>query len=186
MERYIFTAALVLILVILFCVFNSEEKLPTSLDPNRSIRSEGDYGINIQTENNDFAGVITVNEIKHPMGMYDYEYTNVLVAYCTVEQVMFGEYSYDTIELKIHGREPYIEGERYFVFAEKLQASMAGQFYHTIEDGIYKINPLGYLKPYSKIGKTALEKLNTLNEMHEYLADKHPGYRDDKMYAALS
>ena len=63
---------------------------------------------------------------------------------------------------------------------------MAGQFYHTIEDGIYKINPLGYLKPYSKIGKTALEKLNTLNEMRGYLADKNPGYRDDKMYATLS
>ncbi len=186
MKRNILIIMAILILASVVYVLEYKEKLPTSLDPNRSIMPEADYGINIQTDNNDFAGIITVNEIKHPMGMYDYEYTNVLVAYCTVEEVLFGEYSDDTIELKIHGREPYREGERYLVFAQKLQASMAGQFYHTIEDGIYKINPLGYLKPYSKIGKTALEKLNTLHKMREYLTDKYPGYRDDKMYAPLS
>ena len=118
--------------------------------------------------------------------MYDYEYTDVLVAYCTVEEVLLGEYADETIEVKIYGYEPYEEGETYLVFAEKLPDSMAGQFYHTIEDGIYKINIFGRLEPYSKIGKAAVEKLNTVRKMREYLSDKQPGYRDENMYIALS
>lgn len=186
MKRKKLILLVVFVLIAVLCMETSKESIPNALAANRIIIPGFDYGINMQTAVNDFAGVVTVNEIKHPTGMYDYEYTDVLAAYCTVEEVLFGEYADETIELKIYGYEPYEEGETYLVFAEKLPDSMAGQFYHTIEDGIYKINIFGRLEPYSKIGKAAVEKLNTARKMREYLSDKQPGYRDENMYTALS
>lgn len=182
MKRRIFITIMAVMLICILCIPIYERNLPGTLDPNWCIIPEFDYGINMQTEYNDVAVVVTVKEIKHPTGLYDYEYKNILVAYCDVEDVIFGEYNQGTMEIRLKEYDPFEKNGRYLVFVKEGENTMAGKFYRLTQDGIYDICAFGYLRPYTRMGRLALESFNTLGKMKEYLADKKPGYRDDSLY----